>query len=176
MRSRDGHNMWSVASEGLWKVRIENPLRCSGEFTHIGSSACRMLQHGLWPHLPWRSSLCQWTEVEYWRHPQYVSDTEPRAISSYRDTSSRLSKPNLSPLKASEMQPYTAPMGNLRFQSLSSGMNTWHISLLHFFLLVSTRCTVNTRGCFKARLENRPRFLRLTDSTRGSYIMLSYWS
>lgn len=169
--------MWSVAREGLWKVRIENPLRCSGEFTHIGSSACRMLQHGLWPHLPWRSSLCQWTEVEYWRHPQYVSDTEPRAISSYRDTSSRLSKPNLSPLKASEMQPYTAPMG---IYVSNSSPQEWIPGICRYYtfspLLVSTRCTVNTRGCFKARLENRPRFLRLTDSTRGSYIMLSYWS
>lgn len=47
------------------------------------------------PFPPGGPSLCQWTEVEHWRHPQDVSDTVLRAISSYRDTTSRLSKPNL---------------------------------------------------------------------------------
>lgn len=60
---------------------------------------------------------------------------------------SRPSKPNLSLLKAPKKQPYTAHMG-IRVQSLSSGMNTWHISWL---CSSSTQFTVNTcrKICFQ---------------------------
>ena len=141
-----------------------------------------MLQHDLWPVFPWWPSLCQWTEVEYWRHPQYVSDTGPRAISSYRDTSSRLSKPNLSPLKASEMQPYTAPMGicvsNHSPQEWIPGISR-RCTFSPF--LLSARFTVNTRhkvsGPFQGEAwETGLIFPRVGDSTRGSYIKLSYWT
>lgn len=83
-RRKSRCNIWPVASEA-WSVRVKkkNPMALWQVHPYQIISQLHAPARSL-ACLPWQPSLCQWTEVEYWRHPQHVSDTEPRAISSYR--------------------------------------------------------------------------------------------